>query len=300
MEKEDKTFTATLEGKETQFEIQNPTQKDYLEGQKVYNTVFNGAIQSGAPLRRRVGEILKEQGLWDDSKQKEMEAIQKEIIDKEYVLHKGGIKASEGKTIALEIKKFRDELSQLLTVHTEFDGNTCEGQADNARFNFLVSACVIYSSNKEKYFKTYEDFLAASDSSVGFAGSRKLANMLYGLDDNFENNLTENVFLKEYKFVDEEFRPINKEGHLVDSEDRLIDEDGFYVDEEENRVNIYGYKLNDEGEFAESSSPFLDDEGNPIVQEKPEPEAEEEAEVKEEEEESSLEPETKEQEQPAI
>ena len=278
MEKEDRTFVVELDGEDTQFEIKSPTQKDYLEGQKVYNTVFNGAIQSGAPLRRKVGDILKQQGLWDDDKQNEMEGIQKQIIDKEYVLHKGGIKASKGKSVAFEIKKLRAELSQLLTVHTEFDGNTAEGQADNARFNFLVSACVVYSKDKQKYFKSYEAFLEASDSIVGLAGSRKLANMLYGLDDNFEDNLTENVFLKEYKFVDEQLRPINKDGHLVDEEGRVVDEDGFYVDEDENRVNIYGHKLTDEGDFAESSSPFLDDEGNPIVQEQVSSDVEEEAE----------------------
>jgi hypothetical protein len=116
--------------------------------------------------------------------------------------------------------------------------------------------------------------------------SSQLANMIYGLDPKYVDNLEENKFLKEFKFVNEDLQFIDKEGHLVDAEGRLINEDGRYIAyrTEEGRknkdpddvyfVNRKGEEVvcitNEDGEEdwvkleLKERKPFLDDDGKPI------------------------------------
>jgi hypothetical protein len=187
-----------------------------------------------------------------------------ELLDGEKKLAKGGIQLAEAKNIALNMKKLREELRELISVKTNLDTHTAEGQADNARFNYLVSACTVYNETKEPYFKNYEDYTNRSSDLVAILSAQQLAGMLYGLDNDYESKLPENKFLKTYKFVDDKLRFINKEGKLVDSEGRLIDDNGRFINEKGEFVDKNGNLVNKDGDYVVEFSPFLDDSGKPI------------------------------------
>ena len=100
-------------------------------------------------------------------------------------------------------------------------------------------------------------------------------------------NLEENKFLQEFKYVDDELRFINEDGHTVDSEGRLTNEDGRYIAYENDEdykerknpyfVNKDGEKVVEKGdEWVKESiverSPFLDEDDNPIELKQEEPE----------------------------
>jgi hypothetical protein len=64
-------------------------------------------------------------------------------------LAKGGISLTEAKTVALSMKKTREELRELIAIKTNLDTHTAEGQADNARFvlNSIINSlklCVFF------------------------------------------------------------------------------------------------------------------------------------------------------------
>jgi hypothetical protein len=185
-------------------------------------------------------------------------------LDGEKKLAKGGIKLSEAKEVALIMKKSRDELRDLISVKTNLDTHTAEGQADNARFNYLVSACTVYSDNKKQYFSSYEEYSNNASDKVAVLAAQNLAGMLYGLDSDYEEKLPENKFLKQYKFIDDKLRFINKDGKLVDSEGRLTDENGRFVNKEGEFVDKEGNPVTKEGEYIFEFSPFLDDSGKPV------------------------------------
>lgn len=178
---------------------------------------------------------------------------------------KGGFSLKEAKNLAIEMKKTREEVRELISVRTSLDNHSAEGQADNAKFNYLVSSCVVYKENNQKYFNGLEDYMNRSDDPAALLGAQKLANMIYGLDNNFEKNLPENKFLQKYKFVDDKLRLINKDGKLVDIEGRLIDENGRFINEKGEFVDKYGNRVDKDGEYVVDSQPFLDDDGKPIV-----------------------------------
>jgi hypothetical protein len=258
-------FKVTIDGEEKSFTVRSPSLVDQREGQKVYNQAFTDAIKSKSVVRAKMDDLLKEQGLWNEEKQKEYADLQKELLEGERKLAKGGIALSDAKKIALRMKEVRNRIRELISVRTSLDNHSAEGQADNARFNYLVSVCVVYKDNDKKYFESLEDYMGRADDPVALSGAQKLANMIYGLDNNFEKNLPENKFLKKYKFVNDNLRFIDKKGRTVDSEGRLVDENGRYINEAGEYIDKDGNRVDADGEYLVDTQPFLDDSGNPIV-----------------------------------
>jgi len=262
------TFKTKVQDKEVTFLVKSPSLQNQREAQKVYNQAFSDAVKSGSIVRAKLDDLLTEQGLWDDTKQARFLAIQKEINDSEKKLAIGGISLNEAKNLAISMKRVREELRDLISVKTNLDTHTAEGQADNARFNYLVSCCVVYNDNKKSYFSNYEDYLNRASDPVGILGAQRLASMLYGLDGDFEKKLPENKFLLDYKFINDDLRYINKEGKLVDEDGRLVDENGRYINQEGKFVDRDGNLVDEKGDYIVSFSPFTDDDGKPVILEK--------------------------------
>ena len=261
------TFEISIDGKLTKFLIKSPSLGDQREAQKVYNQAFSDAVKSGCIVRARLDDLLKEQGLWDDTKQAKFNTLQQQLVDYEKSLAKGGISLKAAKGIAIKMKDLREEIRDLISVRTNLDNHTAEGQADNARFNYLISSSLVYSDSKEKFFKSYEEYLSRAAEPVAIKAAQVLANMLYGLDNDYEKKLPENKFLIKYKFVDEKLRLINEKGKLVDEEGRLIDTSGRFINDDGKYVDKDGNLVDENGDFVTDFKPFTDDNGNPVLEE---------------------------------
>jgi hypothetical protein len=264
--------------KDVELQVVSPSAADNREANKVYNQAFNDALKSKAIVRARLDDILKEQGLWDDAKQAEYNNLQAKLLESERQLKKGGITLATAKEIALQMKRDRETLRELISDRTSLDNHTAEGQADNAKFNYLVYACTAYGDNpSKKYFASYDDYQKRSSELVAIMAAQHVANFVYGLEDDYESKLPENKFLKDYRFVDDSGRLVNKEGKYVDTEGRLIDKNGRYIDEEGNFIDKQGNRVDEEGEYIVEFTPFLDDDGKPVALASDESEEESEA-----------------------
>ena len=260
-----KNFTVKIDDVDKEILVRSPSLNDQREAQKIYNQAFTDAIKSKSVVRAKLDDLLEDQGLWNNEKQQRFTELQKELLDGEKKLAKGGFSLNEAKDLAVRMKSVRDEIRDLISVRTSLDNHSAEGQADNARFNYLVSVCVVYNDTKEPVFTNLEDYMNRSTEEVAILGAQNLANMLYGLDNDYEVNLPENKFLRKYKFVDDKLRFVDKKGRLIDAEGRLINEDGRYIDEQGNFVDKYGNKVDKDGEYLVEPQPFLDENGKPIV-----------------------------------
>lgn len=260
-----KLFTTKIDNQDKEILVKTPSLNDQREAQKVYNQAFTDAIKSKSVVRAKLDDLLKDQGLWSDEKQAQFNLLQKEILEGEKRLAKGGFSINEAKDLAISIKAKRDEIRELISVRTSLDNHSAEGQADNARFNYLVSVCVVYNDSKEPVFKDMEDYLNRSTEEISLLGAQNLANMLYGLDNDYESNLPENKFLKKYKFVDDQLRLVDKKGRLIDADGRLIDSENRFIDEEGNFVDKFGNRVDKNGDYIVEAEPFLDEDGKPII-----------------------------------
>lgn len=254
----------TPDGKE--LVVRTPNLKDIQNGQKVYNTTFKNALDSGAFLRTELDDVLKARGLWGPEKEAKFSSLKQELLDAERRLDGGGFKLSEAKDLALEMIRLRGEIRNLISSRTQLDTHTAEGQADNAKFNSLVASCLVYKDNGgQAFYAGLDDYLNHGNDDVAGKAADQLTSLLYGVDSNLENKLPEYKFLRQFKFVDEKLRLINTDGHLVTEDGHLIDENGRYVDKDGNFVDKEGRLVDVDGNYVVEKKPFLDDAGNAVV-----------------------------------
>lgn len=261
------TFKTVYEDKEVELAVLHPTVEQRNVGQIEYNKAFSAALANGSLLRLKLDQYMKDQGLWNDKKQQEYEKLNKDIRDAEIKLEKGGIKKSVAKDICIQLIKDRGSLRELISERSALDNVTVEGQADNARFNYYVSACTVYNDTGKPFFKDLKDYLNRGLEPATIEAASNLMGLLYGIDSDFESKLPENKFLQKFHYVDEKLRFINEDGHLVDINGRLVDEDGRFVNEAGEYVDADGNLVDYDGNLSGEPLPFLDDEGKPIVEE---------------------------------
>ena len=264
-----------------------PDAQTNKESQLVYNRAFRDALDSGAILRQKLGDVLTEQGVWTPDKEAQHFGLITDINTWEQQLSAGGIALEEAKEIAIQMRRARFTFRSLVAEKTSMDSNTVEGQADNARFAYMVYACLRDESG-ERIFDSFEEYENADSVPYVVDAASALASRLYGLDPNYDENLPENTFLKQYSLVNEDLHLVSDDGRKIDAQGRYVDEDGRYIefdkDNESYFVDVDGKKVDADGNYLPDKPPvYLDEKGKPIPVpglEEEEKEVEVEAELK--------------------
>lgn len=259
MIKNKESFTVNIDGKDMEISVVKPDVETMRKGQMEFNRVFNDAIKSEAPLRKFLGKLLIEKGVWSAEKQLKLIEMQTSMVEDISKLKNGGMKLSEGRKLAIKINQARNEIRQLISEQAEMDSLTAEGQGENARFNYYVFACT-FKDDGELYFASLDDYYRRYDEGdeVAVRAAYILADLMAGLNKN-DDNLPENQFLKKYKFIDKEGRFVNKDGKFVDADGNLVNENGERVNENNELIDNEGNVIN-----KVEPQPFIDDDGNSV------------------------------------
>lgn len=247
--------TVDTDGNPIELIVTKPTAKQNSDAQIIYSREWLKSEANGCPLRAKVEEISHKHGLWSDECEKQKEALEKEIIDLERKLRAGSKfykTKAEAKEVALRIRKLRGERMGLLNKRSVLNEHTAEAHAENARTNYLISVCVVYSNNGKQFFRDMGDYLERSSEKAAVDATQAFIELLYADLLDFEKKYYENQWLLQQGFVDDKFRLINKDGKLVDSEGRLIDENGRYI--------------NENGKFVDSEGNEVDENGDPVIE----------------------------------
>ena len=255
------------EGKTVKIVVKEPTSGILSKAHRIHVKTWTECINDGILTKKQLGKFLRTAGIWDDEKEKEQLRIAQELADceKELLVKHGRSskkKASAGKDIAIKMRQLRFQLRELVAEKVALEQNTAEALAENAKFDFLVSACT-YHENGQKVYNTLEEYTDSADSQLAFAAAAALGSMLYSIDQDFEAKLPENKFLKTYGFVDDSLALVDTEGHKVDLEGRRINDLGQYIDADGNRIDKDGNLLDEEGNYVQSVN-YVDDKGKKI------------------------------------
>ena len=215
---------------------------------------WNECILDGIVTKKELSTLMKKRGIWSDKKEDEQEAISKEINQLEQKLYlecgKRNSKKAEGKEIAIQIRRKRNELRQLISEKMGLEENTAEALADNSRFDYIVAHCTFHA-NGEKVYKDIDDYNSKSADEVAYTAASALAEMMYSIDSDFEKNLPENKWLKNRELVNDDLALVDDKGRRVDLEGRLINDEGYYIDKDGNRIDKQGNPLSEDGFYEE-------------------------------------------------
>jgi hypothetical protein len=259
------------DGVDVEICVVSPTHKMIQDANLIYNMKVASCIRDGQVsgerllLRAEVEDYLVKTNVWSNADKLRMEELGINIRARELMLRKGGLKISEGRQIAIEMNELRNQMLQLYTKRQQLDSATIESAAENHRFNFLASKCILNKLTEKPCYKDFNDYLNKSHEIVAIEGSKKLAKMLYGLEESIKSSLFEIKWLRNAGFINEEGKYTDRSGKLTDKDGRHIDENGRYINEEGNLIDRSGNLVDPKGDFMVESKPFVDDEtGVPV------------------------------------
>jgi len=248
-----KTITVEKEdGSKVEIVVKKPNASVINQAQKIGAKVWTESVREGLFTKLSLDKFMRDNGIWDDSKEEEKENIVENIklLERQIALGVDGkkLKVSEGKRKAIELIGLRNNLRSLLSEKINLESNTAEGLADNAKFNFLV-ACCTFDVNDQKIYKNIDDYNNNSDDEVAFAAAAALGQMMYSLDSNYEEELPENQFLKKFNLVDDDLSLVDKDGHRIDVDGTLVNDKGWLVNSDGQRIDREGNLLNENGQI---------------------------------------------------
>ena len=156
VKQKNKTVEVELEdGTKVKLLIKRPTQKDLSLAQKIGSKVWTDGVREGLFTKQSLAQFMEREGIWNDLKESKRDEIASKInrLEKDIALGRsssgGKMKVSEGKEKALELRRLRNALRELISERISLEANTAEGLAENSKFNYLVSACTFYESGEK-------------------------------------------------------------------------------------------------------------------------------------------------------
>ena len=209
-----------VDGKE--YAVVKPNGKQIRESRKIYNKVFTAAVREGAYLRSNVRKLAEQHGVWDKDQENKLAAINAEINKYVDILNRGGIELKDARAYAIKINSLRTEVLGILNAISDLDQLTAEGQAQDEARNYLVSQCIVNKDTLKPYCPTVEDLYAKEDDPVVLNGIAKYISMENKTSIDFLESLPEIKFLKEFKFMDNEYNYVNESGEVVDEDGKPI------------------------------------------------------------------------------
>lgn len=262
-------FTTKVDDKEVKLCVIRPNARQINEAQKRFAGAFKEFTQAGAILRNNVLSVMKAQNKWTDTQDDKVKELSEKISlnlkklatkrenPKDVLSRK--LKLSELRSIAFEIRRLRNEVQEVMMERNTMEQMSAESQAEQVKFNYLVSVCTVDPDTKKPHFNSVDDYIERGDDQDGVDAAMNFAYLFYKVEKDRDHKLPENKFLLKYNFVREkDLRPVNKQGQLVDLEGNLIDEEGYFVDSKGNRVDKDGLLVDSEGNYVESDD-FEDD-----------------------------------------
>lgn len=212
--------TTRLEINDNVYFVKKPSPKDSSDAQLYSSKIFNEARKNGAILKIKLQEYLMEQGIWTQEKQTKLLDIVTKMVEIEENLAKGKNgkfkTKSEAKKAALELRVLRYEQNSLLMETRDLESYTVEGQAENAKFDYLCSICIL-DVNQNRIFKSIDEYYENADEEYVKKCAEELSYLLYpDVDREWQKKLPENKFLIENKFVNDNLELVDENGNRID------------------------------------------------------------------------------------
>jgi hypothetical protein len=250
--------TSNEDGKEIVIFVQKPGWEEEAKAKAIGARAFKAALDNGAILKDELEAVLIKRGIWTLEQQTELVKLANQIQANLLTLKKGGIKKSEGRKLAIEVRIARGQQMLLLAERNKYEDLTVENQVENAQFDCLVSLCT-FDEEGNKIFSSLEDYRNRSTSKIANDAANALGKLKYGLDPEYYSNLPENKFLKAQGFINDKLELVDKDGRRVTVDNKPIDNELNYINENNEKVDENGVKIDVDGLPVVETQPFLED-----------------------------------------
>jgi len=244
-------FKVEKDGKEVILAAVRPNQEVKHQAEMEYAKAWSKYVRDGLILESTLWDHLRKQNIWDNEKQNRLDEIDKRLNENQDKLpdEKGkvkqkGVTLSQAREAAIQMRIDRVQRVNLLREVTRLTSNTCEGMANNDKFNYLVSKCIVTGDTNNPYFLSLKDYLDRANDPTSEKAAQEFATLYYNHDPDFDKNLPENQFLLKYKMCRGDLSLVDKDGNLVDIVGNKVDENGFVI--EAPKVDVETFEIEDD------------------------------------------------------
>lgn len=255
-------FSVEIDGKPIGLVVVKPTRKDEQDAEEEKARVYTKLFREKALIAAEVEKAARERNLWDDNRQTNLESISKFLQESEKVVSgrvKGTTK-SEGRKVAIEMRKKRNEQVAIQRDRSALSNQTAESKSENAKFNFVMSRCVRYSETNKPYYKDVDDMFSRESDPAFDKAFKGMMRVYMDMDPDWQKDLPENKFLLKYNYCNDELLlidPVTKK--LVDEDGKFINDQGRWVNEEGHLINANGELVDEDGNIQGETFEFLED-----------------------------------------
>lgn len=236
--------------------VKTPSDEDLNEADKVYSTKMTRLIKNSSDetlVRTKLDEFLRREGIWTAEDENKAVKLQLRIDSDLAKLRKGGISLSDGRKLAIDALEARRELFRLIQKRQQYDDLTMESQCESERLDYLIFASTVYVDTGEKYWQSFDQMKEEKNEDLYNKASVLFFQLIHGLENDVEHTLPETMWLKKYKYVDDELRFVDrKTGTYVNQDGRPLED----KDISSLTNNMYG--------DIEPEQPFIDDDDKPV------------------------------------
>ena len=242
-------------GEDVTVYVKKPNVQQLSESKLIKNRSFADGLKKGSVLRASVRSKMKEQGVWNDDLQKELDVVTFKLLEGEAQLKRGGrtktgdkFTRTQARKLAIEMMDLRSRFLELRSLMSTYDQFTVEAVAEADEFDYLCSVCIM-DEDGESNFKDMEDFKEKSEEPYVVKAVTELAKLVYEYDDDWFKKLPEMDFLIKYGFMNNDLQFILN-GELVDKDGKRIDEFGRYL-VEGRTTNEFGDNVDEKGNIVD-------------------------------------------------
>ena len=182
--------------------VKKPSQKEINSAKKFSSIKFREYVQDGMILRDELDRVLQDRNYWTEEKKKELKQVTEKIEANIEELKKK-LSKEKKKEVAIQTKYLRVAFNILSSQQNEVFKHTVESRVDDDYFDFLVSERV-FTESGEKVYASFDEYQERSTETLAIKAANKLAEMVYGLDPDWQEKLPENEILKELDLLDED------------------------------------------------------------------------------------------------
>jgi hypothetical protein len=184
--------------------IKKPDVAEINSAKKFASVRFSEYVRAGVMLRDELDSILLERGFqkWNKEKEEQLTTLSDRIEENLTNLSKKSLAKTKKVELAKETRALRVLLNLLKNEQSKVYSHTVENKVDDDYFDFLVSECV-FNEEGERVFSSFEDYQEKSGEEFAIRSAEKLAEVMFGLKDNWQAELPENKFLLDQGLLDE-------------------------------------------------------------------------------------------------
>jgi hypothetical protein len=224
-------FTAPVDGKDQALSAVRPKADDLNKGDVARNAAFGRYMRQGVPLKSKLLEWARDQGVWDEAKAAELAKIDADLFadlsllpDAAGRVAKPGLKASDLRDAAVRVRVNRNRRVRLLEPVNALDAQTAEGMSEEDKFRAVLVRCVLDAAGRP-FFASVEDYLERADEPAAELAARHFATLYYGVEEDYQREFPENRFLLSRKMCDESLHLVDRQGKHCDVKGEPLPED---------------------------------------------------------------------------